>query len=180
MGEAHALQPNRVRLGKQQEAGGQRRPGEVHILTIVFKRLLSWWLTLVAAGHRHFGNLYADRQSYESAIATLTRAIDCNPKNVAAYVMRGTLYWRELNQTDRAIRDLDQALALDARRWEALLNRGFAYQAAGDLQRSWEDLRRYAQGAPAGPWKVTAERLCQEIERMLRAEGASVPDGARP
>jgi tetratricopeptide (TPR) repeat protein len=133
----------------------------------LWRRAVAWWLTLRAASYRHFGNLYGDRDAYDSAIGDLTYAIHLDPGRVEAYVMRGTLYWRELNEPARAVRDFDLALRLDATRWDALLNRGLAYQVAGDWERALADLRRYVTDAPGGSWKITAENLCQHLEHLL-------------
>jgi len=141
----------------------------------LLSRLWSRWLTLRAAGHRHFGNLYGDRESYENAIADLTYAIRHDPANAEAYAMRGTLYWREFNQLERAIRDLSEALELSPRRWDALLSRGLAHQAAGEIEPALADLRRYAAGAPAGVSRDAAERLCLELEGLRAEQGAPSP-----
>lgn len=140
----------------------------------VWRRLASWWLTLRAASYRHFGNLYGDRDAYANAIGDLTYAIHLNPGQVDAYVMRGTLYWREMREPARAIRDFDQALALDATRWEALLNRGLAYQVAGDWEKSLADLRRYISAAPGSSWTQTAESLCRQLEHLLAEQQQTI------
>ncbi|MGQ9668238.1 MAG: tetratricopeptide repeat protein, partial [Anaerolineae bacterium] len=70
-----------------------------------WRRLYSWFLTLRAAGHRHFGNLYADRESFEKAILDLSRAIELNAGNAGALLMRGNIYLRELNAPYRAVQD---------------------------------------------------------------------------
>jgi len=138
-----------------------------------WRRAWSRWLTLRAAAHRHFGNIYGDREAYENAIADLTVALRHDPGNVEAYVMRGTLYWRELDQPQRGVRDLTLALTTNPARWDALLNRGFAYQAAGDWEAALADLRRYVAEAPANSWKPTAIHLCRELERLRAAEMAA-------
>jgi regulator of sirC expression with transglutaminase-like and TPR domain len=135
-----------------------------------WQNLRSWYLTLRAASHRHFGNLYADLDSYQKAIWDLTLAIQLNADNVDALVMRGTLYWRELDDPVRAVRDFDRALELDSRRWDALLNRGFAHQSAGDVALALTDLDRYARDGPDGAWKETAEALRQQLRRVVAAE----------
>jgi len=139
-------------------------------------RIASWWLTLRAASHRHFGNAYADRDSYENAIADLTYAIQLNPDKAEAYVMRGTLYWRELNDPQRAVRDLDRALELAPTYWEALLNRGFAHQAAGEWELALSDLRRYAADAPVSSWTSTAEYVCRQLEQLLSEQKEPATD----
>ena len=131
-----------------------------------WRRFRSWFLTLRAASHRHFGNLYGDRASYMSAIKDLTRALQLNANNAEAHAMRGTIYWRELSDPDRAIRDLSRALELDRTRWDALLNRGLARQEAGDLAGALADLEQYIGFAPSGSLKTSAARIRDELATL--------------
>lgn len=135
-----------------------------------WRRFRSWFLTLRAASHRHFGNLYSDEESYENAIEDLTRALQLNANNAEAHAMRGTLYWRELNDPHRAIRDLSRALDLDGTCWDALLNRGLARQEAGDLASALADLEHYINRAPPGSMKTSVERLYNE-SATLQSDG---------
>jgi tetratricopeptide (TPR) repeat protein len=131
-----------------------------------WQRLRSRFLTLRAAAHRHFGNQYGDKASYMSAISDLTHALHLDDENVDALLMRGTVYWRELAEADRAIRDLSRAWQLDPARWEALFNRALARHQAGDVAGAVDDLEQYLNGAPPSSWTVTAERLQKELTAL--------------
>jgi len=135
-------------------------------------RLRSWFLTWRAASHRHFGDLYADRESFERAIADLTLAIACDRRNVRAYVMRGALYWRELHQPERAIRDLDQALALHPEHAEAIFQRGCARLNAGDPRVALADLDHFLYMEDAGHWADMACRLRASVLPLLEDEAS--------
>ncbi len=126
-------------------------------------RLYSWFLTLRAAGHRHFGDLYADRESFEKAVHDLTRAIELNAGNAGALLMRGTIYWRELNAPDRAVQDLTQVLQLVPGHAEALFQRGCARINAGDTAGARQDLADYLRRFPAGGWSGHARRLYEML-----------------
>ncbi len=129
-------------------------------------RLYSWFLTLRAAGHRHFGNLYADRESFEKAVLDLTRAIALHPGNAGALLMRGTILWRELNAPDRAVEDLTRVLYLLPGHPEALFQRGCARMNAGDAAGALQDLQDYLRRSPDGSWSENARRLCDLLGEL--------------
>jgi len=140
-----------------------------------WRRMRSRYLTLRAAAHRHFGNQYGDKESYMNAISDLTHALHLYGANVDALVMRGTIYWRELAQPDRAVRDLSEAWKLAPARWEALFNRALARQQAGDLSGAVDDLQQYLRGAPSSSWKVTAERLHKQLTALSDVDESRLP-----
>jgi tetratricopeptide (TPR) repeat protein len=135
-----------------------------------WRRLRSRFLTLRAASHRHFGNQYGDKASYWHAIGDLTQAVQLHAGNVEALVMRGVIYWRELNQPDRAIRDLNEALEQEPAHWDALFNRAMARHLAGDLAGAVDDLQRYVQAAPSGAWRPAAERLIANLTTLSQSD----------
>jgi len=89
--------------------------------------------------------------------------------------MRGTIYWRELSDPDRAIRDLSRALELDGMRWDALLNRGLALQEAGDLAGALADLEQYISFAPSGSLRTSAERIRNELATVQLDDDPRTP-----
>ena len=60
--------------------------------------------------HRHFGNLSGDRREYQSAVDDFSKAIDLHPVYVPALYSRGVLYWRELENYYRAVKDLTRVM----------------------------------------------------------------------
>lgn len=150
--------------------------GAVKEFSTWWQRLRSRFFTLRAASYRHFGHLYGDRDSYLRAVEDLTRAISLDAGNSEALFMRGTLYWRDLGNTERAIRDLTAAWSSDETRWEALLNRGLARHEAGHTAGALDDLARYVELAPDGSLKGTARRLLDDLAGLLEEEDAMPPD----
>jgi regulator of sirC expression with transglutaminase-like and TPR domain len=140
-----------------------------------WRRLRSRFLTLRAASHRHFGNQYGDKESYWNAIGDLTHALQLHTGNVEALVMRGTIYWRELDHADRAVRDLTEAIERDPARWDALFNRALARQQVGDLAGAVIDLQRYVNEAPSSSWTSAAERLLGELSALLQSDASRHP-----
>jgi len=61
-----------------------------------------------------------------------SRAIELDPEYADAYFCRGVLYWREVRNAYRAIRDMTRVLELAPQRAEALFNRAMAHQMRGD------------------------------------------------
>lgn len=141
-----------------------------------WRRLYSWFLTLRAAGHRHFGNLYADRESFEKAILDLSRAVELNAGNVSAFLMRGTIYWRELNAPNRAVQDLTRVLQLVPGHPEALFQRGCARINAGDAAGALQDLEDYLRQSPSGSWSEHARRLCGMLDEISREQDPPSPE----
>jgi regulator of sirC expression with transglutaminase-like and TPR domain len=138
-----------------------------------WRRLWSWFLTLRAAGYRHFGDLYADRESFEKAVFDLTRAIELDAGNAGALLMRGTIYWRELNIPERAVQDLTRVLQLIPGHAEALFQRGCARINAGDAAGARQDLEEYLRRFPAGGWSEHARRLREMLDEVpLQEDGA--------
>jgi tetratricopeptide (TPR) repeat protein len=83
--------------------------------------------------------------SGDAAIAACTQAINSGRwrgSDLAwAYTNRGNRY-REKGDNDRAIADLNQAIALDPKVAKAYNNRGLAYAAKGDNDRAIADLNQ--------------------------------------
>ena len=140
-----------------------------------WRRLRSRFLTLRAAAHLHYGNQYGDRESYQRAIGDLSHALLLHAENVNALVMRGTIYWRELAQADRAVRDLSEALRLAPAHWDALFNRALARHLAGDVAGALDDLQRYIDDAPSGRWKAAAERLRDDLASLPAGGESNTP-----
>jgi len=73
-----------------------------------------------------------------AAVAACTSIIVLDPHNDGAFVNRGLAY-RRLGQLDRAIRDYEAAIRLNARAADAFNNRGNAYQDKLDYERALAD-----------------------------------------
>lgn len=110
------------------------------------------------------------RPSYERAVDAFTRAIEIDPLFADAYMQRGVLYWREIQNYHRAIRDLGQVLELDSERTEALYYRALAYQARGDFDQAIMDYERFLVASSDSVLRESAQ---------IQLEGAKVLKEAR-
>jgi len=126
-----------------------------------------------ARTHRHYGIVYADRQEFQDAIEEYGRAIAINPALRRAYLERGILFWREMNQPRRAISDLTAALELAPGWPEALFCRGLAYAAAGEYPPAISDLSDYV-GTNDRAWRASAESQLMLLRSMT---GEALPSG---
>lgn len=135
-------------------------------------------LRRLADAHRHFGNLYGNRQEHWSAVENYTRAVALDPAYAQAFYSRGVLYWRELARPDRAIADLTRALELDPSRAEAYLNRGLAYKLRRQCDEAAADFRRYLAEGADDFWLESARRQLAELGELADEPPATpVQDG---
>ncbi len=131
------------------------------------KRTWNWiWSRFyrrLADAHRHFGNLYSNRQEYLAAIEGYTRAVTLDPTYTDVIHSRGVLYWREFGHHDRAIRDLSRVLELDPSRAEAYFNRAFAYKLQGEYDKAMADFEHYLEAGQDDFWLDAAHRQLAEL-----------------
>lgn len=128
-------------------------------------------LRLLGDAHRHFGNLYGNKQEYWSAVENYTRAASLDPDYAEPYYCRGVLYWRELGEPSRAIEDLSHVLELDPARAQAYFNRGLAYKLQDEFERAIADFERYlAEGSDAF-WLESAQRQLLELRDAVEPPG---------
>jgi|GEM_PF-2208139 len=75
---------------------------------------------------------------YDKAIENFSKAIEVDPNNNHAYMMRGATY-RQKGLLDTAIEDYNKAIKLDPNDGIAYSNRGFAYSKKGQFDMAIED-----------------------------------------
>jgi len=122
-----------------------------------------YWLGLA---QRSRGNRSGDLAAYEDAIAELTQALMLDPALVSAYFARGQVYWRELSDYGRAVRDFGEALTLNPNHAGAVLNRGLA-SVYGQLRTPAEriaDFERYLELGTNGYWRSEAHNQIKRIQ----------------
>jgi len=141
--------------------GGALKQAWYWVLSRFFRRL--------ADAHRHFGNLYGNRDEQWAAIGNYTRAVELDPGYAQAYFSRGVLYWREVGHPDRAVQDLTRTLEIDSSWAEAYFNRAMAYQGRHEVEAAIADLERYLVEGQDEYWLESARRQLVE----LRAETGS-------
>jgi tetratricopeptide (TPR) repeat protein len=76
--------------------------------------------------------------NYERAIRNNDKAIELDPKSVAAYNNRGVDYY-SLEQYERAIQDYDKAIELDPEKATAYYNRAGVYYSLEQYERAIQD-----------------------------------------
>ncbi|MBW4677533.1 MAG: tetratricopeptide repeat protein [Desmonostoc geniculatum HA4340-LM1] len=76
-------------------------------------------------------NLYSDRGDYRRANGDFDQALRLNPKNAAAYALRGLNHQRN-GKTKAALSDFNQAIRVDPNNPIAYFARGFSYHLQGD------------------------------------------------
>ena len=117
--------------------------------------------------HRQLGNASGERREYQWAVDDFSRALDRDAGLVAAYYNRGVLYWRELENWHRTIRDLTRVTELAPHWHEAWFNRAIAFQRRGDLASAAADLQHYLTVATDPGWRANAERQLALITAIL-------------
>ena len=147
----------------------ESKPGEISTWRAVRAR----WHFMRATFHRHWGNLGSGRIAYERAVDQFTRAIDLDPQFADAYMQRGILYWREIQNYHRAARDLTHVLELDPGRSDALFNRAVAYQLRGDFDHAIDDFQKYLETAGDSHWRESAEIQLAGLRELRTAREAA-------
>lgn len=133
---------------------------------------------------RSFGNQFAWKRAYRLAVECFTRGLRCDPEDPYLYYWRGTLYWRELGDCQRAEADLSRAISLSPQMARAYLNRAFArwYALPPNRAGAAEDFRAYLERAKDPYWRQVALEHLQryETEEQPRAPSADRPEGTNP
>lgn len=115
-----------------------------------------YWLGLA---YRSRGNRGNDVAAYQDAIGAFTEAIAYDPGLARAHYARGVVYWRELNDFERAIRDFSRALELDPANADAYLNRGLSrvFGRLGTREEAVADFEEYLRRGRSGYWRIEAQ-----------------------
>jgi tetratricopeptide (TPR) repeat protein len=127
---------------------------------------LSRFFRRLADAHRHYGNLYGNRDEHWAAIESYTRAVELDPSYAEAYYSRGVIYWREVANHSRAVDDLTRVIEIEPSRVEAYFNRAMAHQARHEFERAIADFEHYLAEGQDEVWLESARRQLLE----LRAE----------
>lgn len=137
--------------------------------TPLWRAIRARWQFMLAAFHRHQGNLGNGRRAYQSAVDHFTRAVDLDPAFADAYMQRGILYWREIQNYHHAIRDLTHVLEIDADRTDALYYRALAYQARNDYDQAIADYERFLAIGPQSTWRESAQIQLEGARELRQA-----------
>lgn len=121
--------------------------------------------------HRHFGNLSGDRREYQAAVDDFSKAIELHAIFVPALYNRGVLYWRELANYYRAVKDLTRVIELAPQRYEAWFNRALAHQMRGEIPEAIADYEHYLSLPGQPKWRISAQTQLEMI-KSVEAEKA--------
>lgn len=133
----------------------------------LFQRLRAFYFLWRGKVRRHWGIVFNSSVEFARAVELYSRAVKLNPALSVAYLERGILFWRELNQATRAIADFDTALELRPGWPEAFFCRGVAYQTIGNYQAAVQDLDAYLRSGDEA-WRESATRQVALIRSLLR------------
>ncbi len=126
--------------------------------------------------YRFLANRTHDVDEYQRAVDAFTRAAELDPNFVEAYYSRGILYWRELRNSYRAIRDLTRVMDMLPERAEAWFNRAQAHTMRGDYHLAIADLEHYLSIGRDSGWRTNAETqlaLLRDLETEKQAKLAA-------
>ncbi|GHS87418.1 hypothetical protein FACS189487_03520 [Campylobacterota bacterium] len=113
-------------------------------------------LVLLAIAVFAFADAYDDgmaaayRGDLQEAVRHLTRALEQNPSNADAYLLRGNSY-KALGDRTNAIADFTQAIKFDPHNVESYFNRGVLYAEIGDHPKAIADYTRVIKIDPNFP-----------------------------
>ncbi len=122
--------------------------------------------------HRHFGNQSGDRREYQAAVDDFSKAIALHPIDVSALYSRGVLYWRELENYYRAVKDLTRVIELAPHWYEAWFNRALAHQLRNEIPEAIADYEHYLSLPGKPQWRTSAETQLSML-KALEAEKAA-------
>ena len=106
------------------------------------------WAYLVyiwGSTRRHIGIRHANQEEYQAAAKVYARAYRIDPRLKQARLERAILLWRELDQGEEAIAELDDMLADNPADGQARFNRALAYQQSGRYHAALADIEQYLQ-----------------------------------
>jgi len=128
------------------------------------------------AVREQLGNLYFDAERFDLAIPWYEAAFKLNPRDINVSTDLAVCYYYA-NNADKALKQIDVSLALDAKHAKTLLNQGiiraFGKQDLDGALKSWE---RVLEVAPDSPEAVRAR---QGIDGLKSSHvSGSAPAGA--
>ncbi|MEA3307925.1 MAG: tetratricopeptide repeat protein [Chloroflexota bacterium] len=128
-----------------------------------WQRGMAHWHYALGEVHCYRGNATGEERSYQLAVASYARALECDPTWAEVHLARGVLFWRELHVPRQALDELHAALRLDPGLHVALFNRGVAYQQLGDYERAVADFRAYLAVGDDPHWREYAAKMLEVL-----------------
>ncbi|HXG88279.1 MAG TPA: tetratricopeptide repeat protein [Vicinamibacterales bacterium] len=127
-----------------------------------------------AATRVQLGNVYFDAERYNDAIGWYEQAMTINPRDPDVSTDLGVaLYY--INQPDRAVKQFENSLSLDAKHTKTLLNLGivkaFGKQDLAGAAQAWQQVVALAPDSPEG------QAAKKALEGLKSAHPATTPGG---
>jgi tetratricopeptide (TPR) repeat protein len=125
-----------------------------------------------AAVRVELGNLYFDAKRFDLAIPWYEASLRLNPKDIGVSTDLAVCY-HYTGDPDRALRQIDQSLAIDPKHAKTLLNQGiiraFGKQDLDGALESWEKVVKFAPNTPE------ADRARKGIDGLKGAHQPGAP-----
>lgn len=131
------------------------------------RRLVARYYYGWGLSHRYVANTSGIESEYEVAAHFFSKAIRWDPGFARAYLDRGVLKWRELNDPRQAVHDLTLAQALDETLVEARFNRGVAHQEMDAYKKAIADFEAYLKVGDHPHWREYAEAMIKELQPWI-------------
>ena len=141
------------------------------IRQLIARYYYSWGLS-----HRYVANRFGLEWEYDRAARYFSKAIRWDPGYARAYLDRGILNWRELDNPRQAVHDLTLAHTLNENLTEARFNRGVAHQELGTYDRAIADFKAYLEVGEHPHWRGYAEAMIKELQPWVADDESEETD----
>lgn len=140
------------------------------------RSLLAHFIYLWGNTLRHIGIRFHHDASYRAAVRNLQKAYQLDSGLREARLNRAVLLWREMGESNQAIRELDVLLQQDPGDAPALFNRALAYQQVGRYRDSLDDILAYLSLPPGDlAYLQYARRLASELRALIATPDQDPP-----
>ncbi len=117
------------------------------------------------------GTAQFQKQDYDAAIASFSKAAELEPKSAVAYNMLGMAYRFKYNQVrsqelkDKEIAAFQKAIEVDPNYWVALINLGATYYFTGNKAKAAPLFKKALELNPQHPEKEELMKIVAEVEQ---------------
>lgn len=141
-----------------------------------FRFWLAYFVYVWGGVRRYVGNSNGNKREYRAAVRSFTLAYRIDPTFQRAKLDKAILLWRELEQPQAALGEINQLLQKDPLYTAALFNRALIYQAQWRIQPALDDLEKYIALSQQDDvyWEMAVRNLAElqttfdELDRQSR------------
>jgi len=118
------------------------------------------------------GTAQLQKQDYDAAIASFTKAVEMEPKSAVAYNMLGMAYRFKYNQVrnqelkNQEIAAFQKAIEVDPNYWVALINLGATHYFMGEKAKAAPLFKKALELNPQHPEKEQLQSMIAEGEKQ--------------